>query len=68
MSLGTYRLVKKQTRQGTPVFVVEIKENGKWKSVYSHALRAFCLTHLSGKSFTDHTKAEATADGNVGAE
>lgn len=56
MALGEYRLNQKMDRNGQTVYMVEFKQNGKWKCISECAVRGMCLNYLRGKTFQDLTR------------
>jgi len=56
MALGEYRLNQRMDRNGQTEFVVEFKQGGKWKSIFTSTVRGMCLNQLRGKTFQDLTR------------
>lgn len=56
MALGDYRLNTRVTRTMETEYIVEFKQNGKWKNIFSSKVRGMCLNHLRGKTFQDLTR------------
>lgn len=56
MALGEYRLNTRNTSMGGTEYVVEFKQNGKWKTIFSSTVRGMCLNQLRGKVFQDLTR------------